>query len=924
MKTDVLGLINFEEVDKLLEGFNQSTGFVTAILDLEGHILSKSGWRSICTDFHRVHNLTQQSCRTSDTVLSKRVDETEKYHFYECLNGLVDVAVPIVIKGEHVANLFSGQFFFEEPNRSFFEKQAEVYGFDRETYLKAVDEVPVVSKEKVKVAMDFLLNMTQLISETSYQTMELRELNETLHYRENRYRNTLDNMLEGCQILDFDWKYVYLNRTAEKHNRRPSEVFIGKRYMDMWPGIEETEVFKRIRNVLENRISSHFENEFQFPDGTIGYFDLSIQPVPEGVFILSMDITERKLKEKLLNEIEFRFDKLYEDGPFGMVMADSQFKFLNANPVICNWLGYTEKEFQSMAFTDITHPDDVSNDVNHVKKLHSGELAVYKTEKRYLKKDGAYMWGSLTVSAAFNTEGRFLYNLGIIEDISERKQVEKELARLNERIATATRTSQVGIWDWDIQKNVLAWDEQMYALYGVNKTDFEGAYEAWAKGLHPDDRVYGEDQTRLALKGIKDYDTQFRLIWPDGTVRYVKARGEVFRNQQGEPIRMVGINFDITELILAQKALIDSEEKFRKAFAINPDAITITRKHDGMYISVNNGFSQIFSYEENEVVGKTSLEINIWKKSLDRAKFVKTLNERGLVENFEVSLLTKDGRLIEGLVSSITIDIGGVEHILSTTKDVTLLKQAEDEVRKLNETLEKRVEERTAQLEAANKELEAFSYSVSHDLRAPLRHINGYVDLLNDRFQEHLPEKAKHYLTTISTASKQMGTLIDDLLQFSRTGRQEMRKSDFQMNRVVAEVMDRIKTDSTNRQIIWDIRDLPEVYGDPAMIKQVWANLLDNAVKYSRNVEKAFIAVQFDDMGDRFVFSVRDNGVGFDMKYANKLFGVFQRLHSQAEFEGTGIGLANVHRIMQKHGGSVWAESEPGKGATFYFSLPKR
>jgi PAS domain S-box-containing protein len=549
---------------------------------------------------------------------------------------------------------------------------------------------------------------------------------------------------------------------------------------------------------------------------------------------------------------------------------------------------------------------------------------VYKTEKRYLKKDGTYLWGSLTVTAAFDSEGNFRYNLGIIEDITERKQVEKKLASLNERIATATRTSQVGIWDWDIPNNVLTWDDQMYALYGVSKTDFEGAYEAWAKGLHPDDRVFGEKQTQLALQGTKDYDTQFRLIWPDGSIRHVKAKGEVFRNQQGEPIRMVGINFDITELILAQKALIDSEEKFRKAFAINPDAITITRKHDGMYMSVNNGFSQIFGYEENEVVGKTSLEINIWKKSLDRAKFVKALNERGLVENFEVSLLTKDGRLIEGLVSSIMIDIGGDEHILSTTKDVTLLKQAEDEVRKLNDTLEKRVEERTAQLEAANRELEAFSYSVSHDLRAPLRHINGYVDLLNGRFQEQLPDKAQHYLATISAASKQMGTLIDDLLQFSRTGRQEMRKSCFPMNRVVDDVLERMKPDTSNRKICWEIQEMPEVFGDQAMLKQVWANLLDNAVKYTRNVEKTVVSIRFDDMGDRFVFSVRDNGVGFDMKYANKLFGVFQRLHSQAEFEGTGIGLANVHRIMQKHGGSVWAESEPGNGATFYFSLPKR
>ena len=221
MEINLLNLIDFEEVNKLLEGFNQSTGFVTAILDLEGNVLSKSGWRQICTQFHRVHPETAKKCTISDTVLAGELSKGEKYHFYECLNGLVDIAVPLLINGEHIANLFSGQFFFTAPDRNFFKIQAGNYGFNEQEYLSALDNVPVVSKEKVKVAMDFLLSMTQLISEMTYQKLEQVQLNEALMRSEERSHHILDHMLEGCQIIGFDWKYLYVNRSAEIHNKRP-------------------------------------------------------------------------------------------------------------------------------------------------------------------------------------------------------------------------------------------------------------------------------------------------------------------------------------------------------------------------------------------------------------------------------------------------------------------------------------------------------------------------------------------------------------------------------------------------------------------------------------------------------------------------------------------------------------------------------
>jgi light-regulated signal transduction histidine kinase (bacteriophytochrome) len=231
--------------------------------------------------------------------------------------------------------------------------------------------------------------------------------------------------------------------------------------------------------------------------------------------------------------------------------------------------------------------------------------------------------------------------------------------------------------------------------------------------------------------------------------------------------------------------------------------------------------------------------------------------------------------------------------------------------------------ERTAQLEEMNRELESFSYSVSHDLRAPLRHINGFSDLLANETKGLLSEKAIHYLETINNSARNMGRLIDELLDFSRTGRIQLNRTRLNMNNLLEDTRLILQPFIGNRSIQWVIADLPMVSADLNLLKLVWMNLIENALKYSSKRELSIINVYSIENNDEYIFSVNDNGVGFDMKYVHKLFGVFQRLHTLADFDGTGIGLANVRRIITKHGGRVWAEAEIEKGATFYFTIPK-
>jgi len=275
---------------------------------------------------------------------------------------------------------------------------------------------------------------------------------------------------------------------------------------------------------------------------------------------------------------------------------------------------------------------------------------------------------------------------------------------------------------------------------------------------------------------------------------------------------------------------------------------------------------------------------------------------------------------------------GAQDYLVKGQIDSCLLKRAihyamerkrtEIEIRTLNDTLECRVAERTVQLEEANKELESFSYTVSHDLRAPLRHVQGFVGMLQRASDGQLSDEAQRYLKTIAEASLEMGCLIDDLLAFSRMGRAQVRASRVDLHELVQDTLRGLEMETTGRKVVWQTAPMAPVVGDPSLLKQVLANLVGNAVKYSRMRDPAVIEIGCaGEEGGRVILFVRDNGAGFDMQYAHKLFGVFQRLHRAEEFEGTGIGLATVRRIVARHGGRVWAEGAVNEGATFYFTL---
>jgi PAS domain S-box-containing protein len=338
----------------------------------------------------------------------------------------------------------------------------------------------------------------------------------------------------------------------------------------------------------------------------------------------------------------------------------------------------------------------------------------------------------------------------------------------------------------------------------------------------------------------------------------------------------------------------------------------VTISPEGKITDLNKATEDAIGYSRDSLIGT---DFSDYFTEPDKARKVyEKVFELGYIYGYPLTLRHISDKLISVLYNaSVYRDKNGqIIGVFAAARDISDLKRVQEDLRR-----------KMDDLTVANKELETFSYSVSHDLRAPLRHINGYVDLLMNRFYDSLPEKARHYLDTIADSSRQMDKLINDLLQFSRISRQEKRSVDIDMNIIVNEVLEPIKKETHQKNIEWRIATLPKIYGDQALLQLVWTNIISNAVKFSRTREKPIIEINVLDENDEFIFSIHDNGVGFDMKYAQKLFGVFQRLHPIDEFEGTGIGLANVHHIISRHGGRTWAEAEPDKGATFYFSLSK-
>jgi PAS domain S-box-containing protein len=503
---------------------------------------------------------------------------------------------------------------------------------------------------------------------------------------------------------------------------------------------------------------------------------------------------------------------------------------------------------------------------------------------------------------------------GIFQDITERKIVQKNLEETKERLETfmESATAAFSIWDKDLKLIELN-QTALSILSDKDKPHTLGMHlSGFLSNLSEDnsDKFYSVLETGMPYKGIDVFKIKNEEVW---------LSSRVFKVKEGIGI----VSTDITEQKKAENILMAKDAKLRSIYLAAPVGIGLTVNR--AFQECNDSFFQMLGYNNDEVIGHNS---RFLYPTQEEYEFVGQEQERQIntqqYESIETRWIKKSGDIVNILIRFVSINPSDVSlGITFTAIDITDRKKAEIEILKLNNELEHRVEERTSQLEQANKDLEAFAYSVSHDLRAPLRHIDGFVKLLYSNV-EHPTENVSNYFQKISIASKRLSAMIDELLSFSRLGRKDLVFASVNMQDIIRDTMEHLKPDYINRNIIWKIDPLPTVLGDGGLLQIAFENLISNAIKYTRNKDQAIIEIGTVTASENFwTIYVKDNGTGFDMAYANKLFGVFQRLHSNEEFEGIGIGLANVKQIVIKHRGTIKAEAEVEKGATFYVTLPK-
>lgn len=836
--------------------------------------------------------------------------------------------------------------------------------------------------------------------------------------------------------------------------------------------------------IVEFFADAHTKNDY-FQSGM---FDQLILISYQMLFILLTYSLALMFNKSLLMDVktqEEKFSKAFHSSPYAISitrLTDGQ--IIEVNESFLNITGYQSEEIRGKT-TPALHLWARDEDRALVVSELSGKGKVQEREFQFRKKSGEMITGLFSADIiTINGEKSVLSS---INDITGRKQADEKIHEISERLHLATVSAKAGVWDWNLQTSEMIWDDRMFELYGLTRENFHGGVEAWERGLHPDDSFRAIEECQAALRGERDFDTDFRVLRPDGVAVHIKANGVVLRDDKGKPLRMIGLNTDITERkqmelqirermkelrafynlseIIERKGITQDElyeefvkiipaswkyaevacarivigdkefrtENFAESQWMQSAPVKVNEKiagridigylekrpeHDeGPFQKEERQLIDALAERLGHIIERRRMEIALRESECLTSEIIEKMNEaqcvamvgswdwnlqtnhvwwsdetyrifgvtpKSFTPSFEqntrfihpddlekynktfehclqtgepldvdLRLVSPEGRLkyCHAKAQIFFDDSGQKSRFIGTVMDITERKLAEEAVLRMNVQLETKVAERTRELhdsqlallnlvddlnqsakstdlanrklEEANTELSAFSYSVSHDLRAPLRSIDGFSRMLLEDYQEKLDDTGRKYLNKIRAATQHMGLLIDDMLKLSRITHAEFHQELINLSEMVRSVSDTFQQNNPDRDMKMTIQEGILIKGDFDSMQIALTNLVENAWKFTAKQKQPLIEFGMNIMEGKKVFFIRDNGAGFDMAFVNKLFGAFQRLHSADEFPGTGIGLATVKRVITRHGGQIWAEGEVGKGATFFFTLPE-
>lgn len=673
-------LVDVADLDALMASFNEVIGIANAVIDVDGVVITQSGWQDACTQYHRVNPTTCARCIESDTSLVENLTQGTPFAVYRCLNGLVDTAAPIIVDGQHVANVFTGQFFTDPPDLEFFRKQALEFGFDEAQYLAAIKNVPIVPMKRVEGITRFYANIARMLA---------------------------SHGLDRLRQQESERKLEQLNRElAQRVEERTREL------------LEKNQLLRAVLDAIPSRVF--------WKDAQSRYLGCN-----------------RRFAEDT-----------------GVAAVDAI-------------IGLTDNDLPWSNKAELYWADDREVVQSGQPKLHYEESARMP--------DGSVSWVSTSKVPLFDAEGKVIGLLGAYEDITERKRAEDVARTSMERLNEAQRIAQVGNWELDLIGGQLYWSAEIFQIFEIDADRFDATYEAFLNAIHPDDRDMVDRAYADSLEAHQSYEITHRLRMPDGRVKWVNERCETLYDEQGKALRSIGTVQDITSRKLVEEAL---------------------------------------------------------------------------------------------------------QH--------------------------------------SNSDLEQFAYSVSHDMRQPLRMVSGHLQLLARSLSGRLDDDDRTNLNFALDGAKRMDAMIVSLLEYSRVGRKTEAKAWMESRMSLDEALRFLEPaiEEARAEISVD-GEWPRIYASRDEMTRLLQNLVGNAVYYHETGKQPRVEVVSTMEAGQWHVCVRDHGIGIDPQQIGRLFQFFSRLQSRTRYDGTGMGLALCRRIVEHHGGRIWAESEgEGQGSRFVFELP--